>query len=114
MVKPVENGNEYDSLYISTDELYNKDYMLLRKEGDSTYCNTIDIKKNDITAQVYFYPCKKVENCKECFEKFSLTMKPNGTIMVCKKSIDNVWFKNLLDSKEVEFEFVDYIEMYNL
>jgi ADP-ribose pyrophosphatase YjhB (NUDIX family)/uncharacterized Fe-S cluster-containing radical SAM superfamily protein len=109
MVKSQDN-NKFDELYVDTKELYDGDFAT---GGGMDFNNLFTVKKDGIKFQIYKYPCYNKNNCKNCFENFALTIKPDGSMIICKKAI-NERIEEILKNANINIEWVDFKEMYEI
>lgn len=75
--------------------------------------NSIEDERGNIS--VYRYPCKLEDGCKNCINRFALTIKPNGDMLICKQAlqggqIEETSFTDL----GIHVETVDFKKEYHL
>ena len=63
---------------------------------------------------VYHYPCKSADGCKNCINQFALTIKPNGSMLICKRALQNSKMKDdFFAELGIEVEEVDFKDEYH-
>ena len=66
---------------------------------------------SDLPVELYQYPCKSLSNCSECFNNFALTMKPDGTFLICRRAL-NEKNRKIFQQYKIEVEDVDLGQEY--
>lgn len=66
---------------------------------------------SDLPVELYQYPCKNLSNCSECFNNFALTMKPDGTFLICRRAL-NEKNRKIFQQYKIEVEDVDLGQEY--
>ncbi len=92
-------------------ELFEKDYIEVNsvaqiKPEESYEWNSYMGTFSGLPVEFYQYPCKDHSNCSECFNNFALTMKPDGTFLICRHAL-NEKNRKIFQQHEVEVEDVD-------
>jgi len=63
---------------------------------------------------VYRYPCKLEDGCRNCINKFALTVKPNGDMLICKRALQGGKIEeNSFTDLGIHVETVDFKKEYH-